>query len=439
MYTSEATEFVPEVLEIAHGFGLEVSADEVMAAMRQARRANETRWTPGPTGQDKWGHSDRAPTECTPKDAGPAGRSHWRANSPHGSLQGWTPTTVRWHDGKPFVHWCFTEGIDFTDPFFDDTVSRCLSDPYRLLFWQQRSLDDLVAWAVSHPGLEPAGLIFHASRCGSTLVAQMFAGLPSTLVLSEPAPLDEVLRSRQHEPGLDDETVAERLRAVVSGLGQPRRSADERLVIKLDAWAILWWPVIRLAFPATPCVFLYREPTEIVASHLARRGSHMVPGFLAPELLIDRTLEDGASCALQDGASRALQDGVAIARLQEVVEQPPERYCAMVLGALLRAALCVARQGQVHLCHYRELPGLVPERLAPLFSVGPRPGGPARFAEAAARDSRNPWLPFASARNPRPPVAPSVEAAVEEFAGAAYASLEAERAGASLAGGVART
>jgi hypothetical protein len=419
--SGEPTEFVPCVLDVAHSFGLELSADEVVAAMRQALRANETRWTPGQGGQDKYGHIDGGHTGRTSEDRGSSALPY----SPANSLKGWTPITVRWQGGEPVVHWCFTEGIDFTDPFFDQTVRRCLSDPYRLLFWQQRSLAELVAWAASHPGLEPAGLIFHASRCGSTLVAQMFAGLASTLVLSEPAPLEEVLRWRPYQldledgPDLEDEEVAGWLRAVVSGLGQARRPTQKRLIIKLDAWAVFWWPLVHRAFPATPCIFLYREPSQIVASHLARRGSHMVPGFLPPELLVEGEFQGrGRGAGLEE----------------EMARQPPERYCATVLAALFRAALAVAWRGQMLLCHYRELPGLVPERLAPLFGVDPGPEGLARFAEAASRDSGNPLLPFTRGRNPSPSVTPSVEAAVEEIAGPAYASLEAWRTSGSRTG-----
>jgi hypothetical protein len=444
--SGEPTEFVPSVLDVAHGFGLELSADDVVTAMHQALRANETRWTPGQGGQDKYGHIgqrhidrghidgghvDGGHVDGGHVDGGHAGRPSEDAGpgplprSPANSLKGWTPITVRWHGGQPVVHWCFTEGVDFTDPFFDQTIRRCLSDPYRLLFWQPRSLSELVAWAPSHPGLEPAGFIFHASRCGSTLVAQMFAGLASTLVLSEPAPLDQVLRWRRQQPDLGDEPdleedeVAGWLRAVVSGLGQPRRPTQKQLIIKLDAWAVFWWPLVRRAFPATPSIFLYREPSEIVASHLARRGSHMVPGFLPPELLVEGEFHNlGHSDGLDE----------------EMARQPPERYCATVLAALFRAALAVARRGQMHLCHYRELPGLVPERLVPLFGVDPGPEGPARFAEAASRDSGNPLLPFTRGRSPSESVTPSVQAAVEEIAGPAYASLETWRTGGSRTG-----
>ena len=336
------------------------------------------------------------------------------------SLSGWTPIWVSWHEGGPVVRWCFTEGIDFTDPFFDQTVKRCLSEPYRLLFWRETSLDELDSWAALHPGLEPAGLVFHASRCGSTLTAQMFAGLRSALVLSEPSPLDQLLRSDEHEPGLEEAEVAARLRHVVSALGQPRRPTHRRLVVKLDAWAVLWWPVIRRAFPTAPCVFLYREPAEVVASHLARRGSHMLPGFLPPGRLLD-----GFSIAAWRPGRRAGPRPPAGSTTRSPSNLPSGT--APWLSPLCSGPPSRARQGQVQLCHYRELPELVPDRLAPLFGVDPGLDGTAKFADIASRDSRNPLLPFSGGPDREHQLPPSVEAAVEASARPLYASMEALR------------
>ena len=42
-------------------------------------------------------------------------------------LQGWTPIRVAQHGStnEPFVDWCLTAGVDFVDPFFDQTVEEC--------------------------------------------------------------------------------------------------------------------------------------------------------------------------------------------------------------------------------------------------------------------------------------------------------------------------
>ena len=41
----------------------------------------------------------------------------------------------------------------------------------------------------------------------------------------------------------------------------------------------------RHAFPDTPCVFLYRDPVEVIVSHLGHRGDHMVPGTLPEDII----------------------------------------------------------------------------------------------------------------------------------------------------------
>jgi hypothetical protein len=265
-------------------------------------------------------------------------------------LTAWTPIAVSFRGGEPVIRWCFTGGIEFTEPMFDQTIDRALQHPFRLLFWRETGLAALAEHARDHPGLAPAGFVFHMSRCGSTLVAQMLAALPDALVISEPGPLDTLTRSGGATP-VD-------LQAMVSALGQPRTAAQQRLVIKLDAWAVLQLPLIRRAFPETPFVFLYRDPVEVIVSHLNRRGYHTIPGTIA---------------------------GVPI-------DSRPEQYIAAVLGHLLDAAVAATRTGDLVLINYEQLPAAVPETLAPRFDLRP---DAALLANAAKRNAKNPFLEFA--------------------------------------------
>lgn len=107
---------------------------------------------------------------------------------------GWVPIRVVESSTPPEVEWCHLGTERFTDPFFQQTIERRLRDPFPLLFRRRSPLDDLSARAVEHPGLAPSGFVFHMSRCGSTLVAQMFAALATTVVISEADPIDAVLR-----------------------------------------------------------------------------------------------------------------------------------------------------------------------------------------------------------------------------------------------------
>jgi hypothetical protein len=316
-------------------------------------------------------------------------------------LTGWTPIDVTWSD-QPQIRWCFTEGIPFTSPFFDQTIEECLRDPFRLLFWRETGIEALADFARSAPGLEPAGLVLHGSRCGSTLITQMFAGLAATLVVSEPGPVDALLRAPVADTGDALADRADCLRWMVSALGQPRGLLQTRLVVKLDAWAILALPLIRRAFPDTPLLFAYRDPRQVIASHLGRRGYHMIPGTLPAEAL---------GMALGDHKSMS-----------------PEQYCAAVLGKLYEAALGAARDSNLHLVNYDALPGAVPDRIAPLFGV--EVGDPERsvFAAAAARDAKNPAVPFLpDSAAKRRGATDAVTAAAGALVQGAYEALETIR------------
>ena len=80
----------------------------------------------------------------------------------------------------------------FTEPFFHDSVQAAMREPMTALSCREMPLD--VAETLEPVG--PAGFIYHISRCGSTLVAQMLNTLPGALVMSEPGPLDEVIQAR---------------------------------------------------------------------------------------------------------------------------------------------------------------------------------------------------------------------------------------------------
>src|SRR5690242_2119180 len=110
-------------------------------------------------------------------------------------LDGWVPITVEWPDGKPVVEWCHLGARRFTEPFFEDTIREALRRPFNRLFHRRTPIEALADWREASPGLEPTGFVFHMSRCGSTLLAQMLARLCSNVVLSEPGPVDSVIRA----------------------------------------------------------------------------------------------------------------------------------------------------------------------------------------------------------------------------------------------------
>lgn len=251
------------------------------------------------------------------------------------NLHGWLPIRI-WQQAEAWrVDWCWFGDRALSQPFFRDAVEDALRLPFNQAFRRETPLTALSDWHARSPGLAPSAFIYHASRCGSTLISQMLARLDSHIVISEPPPLDALLRSSLPQ--------AER-RAAICGLlsayGQLRRGMEQKLVIKLDAWNIGELPLLCECFPDTPWMFLYREPLEIAVSHIRRAGMHMVPGMMGRSVLDDET----------SFSSR-------------------EDYIARRIGKLLQTGLEHCRELGGLVVNYCELPAAMDGRLAGFFGL----------------------------------------------------------------------
>lgn len=128
----------------------------------------------------------------------------------------------------------------------------------------------------SNTGIEsikPTAFIFHMSRCGSTLLANAMAANEQIVVMSEPPVISPLLRSlctdKLGSPILDP-VLLQVLRNVICALGRRRRQAQQYYMVKFNSWNVLQAQAIQLAFPGVPCLFLYREPAEVMVSLLRR-------------------------------------------------------------------------------------------------------------------------------------------------------------------------
>jgi hypothetical protein len=282
-----------------------------------------------------------------------------------GALAGWIPVRVYWEQDHPQVEWCYLGDKRFVEPFFVTTIKRSVRQPSNALVRRQTSMDVLADLQTTRPGLPPTGFIFHMSRCGSTLVAQMLAALPQCVVLSEPPPIDDVLRTRLRHPAVPDELRVAWLQALLNALGQRRNGEESHLFVKLDSWHTLDLPLIQRAFPSVPWVFLYRDPVEVVASHLRQPGSQMVPGLLPPALF-------GFDSEVQPRA---------------------EEYCIRVLVQICRAALAHHTESGLRI-NYRRLPDVVWSELADHFHVDFSADDRDRMRHASRFDAKTPALFF---------------------------------------------
>jgi gluconate kinase len=283
-------------------------------------------------------------------------------------LAGWTPIRVYWQESSPMVDWCYSGEQRFIEPFFYQTIDRCLRNPFNMLFRHQTPIEMLGEWTEAHPGVPPTGFIFHLSRCGSTLMAQMLSALPQNIVISEAAPIDSILRARVDNQKVADDTRAEWLKWMINSLGQRRSGEEKNLFIKFDSWSILDLNIVRRAFPTVPWIFLYRDPVEIMVSQMRKRGAHVIPGGLEPELL-----------------------GMDYSSILQM--EPPE-FCARVLAVVCDAALQHHASASARLINYCQLPDVVWSSLLDFFKVEYTAAEIDRMRDASQFYAKNPSLQF---------------------------------------------
>lgn len=183
----------------------------------------------------------------------------------------WIPERiVTGNTGDDLCRWIDVAGLRFTDPFFDSTVrGRRRDAPAER--WS--TVAELLDEAATVPAVDDVVFIFHVSRCGSTLLSQLFGLDEQTLVLSETPLLDAILRT--------DDGDRERLfDAALRLLGRPRDGGGCRLVVKTDCWHVFHAATLRRLYPRARFVLLYRRPAAVLGSHHKMRGMQMVPGVL---------------------------------------------------------------------------------------------------------------------------------------------------------------
>lgn len=324
-------EFVAAAVALAQEHRLALDPERVAALIRPDP-IGVSRWLPSPIVLDRWPGS------------------------------GWRPAWSVPTEGAPALDWAWFGDDRLTAPFYEASARRSLDRPFSAMFRTRTGLAALIAgMPVATPA--PAGLIYHMTRCGSTLIAQMLAADPAHCVLSEPEPLDAVLSwAAVSDAPLDTKIAA--VRAIVAALG--RDAAGGRLFVKLGGWTTRVLPLLRAAFPDTPWVFVCREPIEVLVSQLRQRSPYLIAGVL-PSAILD--VADAPSLEDVDFL------GAALARMSGAVLD----HWSLGGGLLV---------------DYAELPEAVTERIAPHFGIVLDARRRAAMLATAARDAKTPSRRF---------------------------------------------
>jgi len=282
-------------------------------------------------------------------------------------LSGWLPVRAVWRNGQLHVRWSYLGQVRLREPFFEGSVQYCFLNPFNQLFAPLTPIANLTQLLSARPVLPPRGFIFHMSRCGSTLVAQMLATSKGNIVVSEASPVDAVVHAKDLQPDLSDDEHAQWLTAIIAALGQPRRG-EQNFFLKMDNLHTLSLPLFRRAFPSVPWIFLYRDPVEVVVSQFHSPGPQMIP-----------RQPDGSENRL-GGAFGAKIPADSIAQVLATASAPVARYY---------------RDGSGLLVNYSELPDAVWDRILPHFGVVCSRSDRVAMTAAARRDAKAPTFAFA--------------------------------------------
>lgn len=319
----------------------------------------------------------------------------------HAAPAGWTPVSFNPETPVPSIDWGDLRRIRFTEPFFDQTVARWASGSpppalVRTDLGALAALDDC-------PSLDPALLVFHLSRCGSTLLSRLLAQVPGTLAVAEPSPINDLLLADIAGP--DEAAQAALLRLMVRALGRRRFGDETHYVLKLSSWNVRRVDLFRRAFPGVPIVWVQRAPAEIMASLLADP-----PAWL------------------KASSAPVLAEPLFGIAADEARRLAPEAYCARALATLLQAADRLPEDGATLIVDYADLPGAAWNSVADFLKLSLDPATAARLADEARFYSKAaaPRL-FTGDAAERRVIAGSVQMLAAEWLDPLYRALDQRR------------
>jgi hypothetical protein len=281
------------------------------------------------------------------------------AVKPMHEMPGYLPMQLRGQWPGVVIDWCFAGQDRLLASFFDESIQQFLERPFNRLFRPSTDISALEALVQHVPCAAPAGFIFHLSRCGSTLLAQMFAASIRTIVLSEAPPLDRILRAP-----IDVSSKQHWYQHMALALARKRDAMVQHSIIKCDSWHAKNIPLIERAFPGVPWIFLYRDPLEVLVSNLTLRSAQTLPG-------IGDNLPEGMTLAA-------------------ALQMPDERYLAIKIACIMQDALAHANSPNALFINYRDLPFVAWPRILQHFALTPDAAESQQMLAKARFDAKQP-------------------------------------------------
>jgi len=144
-------------------------------------------------------------------------------------------------------------------------------------------IDELIYEGGMHPRVAPKCVIFHVSRCGSTLLSNALRSGDGVIGLSEAPILWDAVDSAECDHHSVKASPTNRptaiLDAVVRLYSARAKGRQAQVVIKTHPENARHMRIYRAAWPEVPFLVLIRKPDEVLASNLSRRAHWMQSRF----------------------------------------------------------------------------------------------------------------------------------------------------------------
>jgi len=227
--------------------------------------------------------------------------------------------------------------------------------------------------------LNLSGVVFHESRCGSTLVANTLVAMDPDRhrVYSESSPPLQALRScgdhaandidndndndnHNHNDNENDSSCSmdqsvSLFRDVVYMMSRSNDPIETRVFFKIQSIGTRNLNVFRKAFPNTPWIFVYREPVQVLMSQFSKGKSnaHCLfdrkrgPPPMTQKVIQEHGFGGGGGGGEDNNNRRHNKDNQ---KQQQHLD--PEWFCAAHLATLTESALYNLEEQQQELLHH---------------------------------------------------------------------------------------
>jgi hypothetical protein len=257
---------------------------------------------------------------------------------------------------------------------------------------------DVLSEAAKHMSLkQPAGIIVHMTRCGSTAVVNALRTAEDTVVLSEAPPIEGITHLAVSTSTYWATIGQNTLRALVTVYGNYQGEGEFKdVIIKCGIEGPRFLPLFRALWPGVPCLIMIRDPLEVMVSNLEKPASWFLD--LRPTSMTPEPEQEAMDCWLERGA-------------REI-----GRLCAEMLGNLYDSCV-VMDAASLNVTSVRDLAA----RCGLRFSAV----GTTAFQDSFLQYSKNPKRVFVDDRERKQRAASErLRTYVDRWAAASYGALK---------------